>query len=102
MLAVNWVQGDTEPLAMTVTDRTGKALDLTGATGTLAMWQGSTVKVDDQPVTITGAAAGEWEYQWQAADVDTPGVYEARATFTRSGKDISTVRMSISIEARRG
>jgi hypothetical protein len=99
MLSITWVQGDTEPLTFVITDRTGTALDLSAATGTLRVRKGSTVVINHAAVAIIDGAAGQCEYLWSEADAGIPpGVYEGRIRFTRSGKTISTLKFALTIE----
>ncbi len=70
-------KGDTYPtLRATLTDSAGVPVDLTGASVTFRMVDAVGEQViADAAVAITNPAAGEVEYAWQVADVDTPGEY---------------------------
>lgn len=69
------------------------AKDLTGYTVTFKMINAAdgTTKVADSAtgVTVTGAAAGEAQKEFAAADVDTAGVYWATFIATASSKSSS-------------
>ncbi len=60
-------------------EATGTALDLTGATirATMRRINDGTLKINRQTagVTITAAATGLFQYQWQSGDTDTTGAY---------------------------
>lgn len=79
------MQGETYPPFMaTLTDDTGAAVNLTGATVKLRMANASNGinVINDAAVTVTDEAAGTVEYDWQAGDVDTPGLYFATVWVT--------------------
>lgn len=64
-------------LYVQLTDGAGNAIDLTGQTATFTMVKvkdGAT-KVDAASAAIVTAATGQVRYDWQAADVDTPGLF---------------------------
>lgn len=86
-------QGDTgRALLCILEDTRGLAQDLTGATVRFSMrLRGSaTPKVSAQACTVVDALAGTVRYDWQAADLDIPGVYQAEFVATlASGKDIT-------------
>jgi hypothetical protein len=73
-------QNDLQPYYRAkVEDSDGSAVDLTGASIVCTMKaRGGSVKIDRQNagINITGAAAGEFEYRWQAGDTDTVGPYD--------------------------
>lgn len=88
------VTGDTEsPLGPDrLTDEDGATVDLSGATVALHVWSatdGSTLISDDTSgnVSITDAANGEVEYEFQSGDLDTAGQYhyEWEVTFSDGG-----------------
>ena len=69
----------------TAKDQAGAVIDLAGATirCTMRLWDPDTgiyasgKKIDRQTagINVTDAAAGEGEYQWQAGETDTSGIY---------------------------
>jgi hypothetical protein len=80
-------EGDTGvPLVATLSDANG-VIDLSAYTGvTFSMGlSGQANKVENADCDITDAAAGEVTYTWQAADVDTPGVYDGEFLATTGG-----------------
>ncbi|MFQ5524258.1 MAG: BppU family phage baseplate upper protein [Acidimicrobiia bacterium] len=77
-------QDDTSPaLDYTILDDSNQVVDLTGATVVFYMQDedGVTV-VNGASATITDAANGKVEYQWQAADTDTAGIFKGEFVVT--------------------
>lgn len=78
-------RGDRLPkLTATFTNEDGTPVDLTTATGvtfTLTHVDG-TVKIAAGACTVTDADAGQVEYAWAAADVNTSGDYFGKFTAT--------------------
>ena len=64
------------------------AKDVTGLTVTFSMVNAATgaVKVNNAAATVITAASGIVSYDFQSADVDTPGVYWGSFTVTQSGE----------------
>ena len=64
------------------------AKDVTGLAVTFSMVNAATgaVKVNNAAATIITAASGIVSYDFQPADVDTPGVYWGSFTVTQSGE----------------
>ena len=62
--------------------------DLTGLSVTFSLVNAATgaVKVNNAAATIVTAASGIVSYDFQSADVDTPGVYWGSFTVTQSGE----------------
>jgi len=62
--------------------------DLTGLSVTFSMVNAATgaVKVSNAAATIVTAVSGIVSYDFQSADVDTPGVYWGSFTVTQSGE----------------
>ena len=62
--------------------------DVTGLTVTFSMVNAATgaVKISNAAATIITAASGIVSYDFQASDVDTPGVYWGSFTVTQSGE----------------
>ncbi|MCK5235660.1 MAG: hypothetical protein KAR06_01640 [Deltaproteobacteria bacterium] len=60
-------------------DSSGVAIDLAGASivCTMRNVDGSAAKILRQStgITITDVGAGEFQYEWQGAETDTPGLY---------------------------
>jgi baseplate upper protein BppU len=80
--------GDTSPaLTITCTFSDGTVQDLTGATVTFAMrYPNGLLKVSDAAAQVVGPATnGVAQYNWQLADTDTPGAFEAEFHVTTSG-----------------
>lgn len=78
------VKDATRPfLQATVTDGSGTAVDLTGATAVFDMRdEAGTLKVTAASVDIFDATNGKLRYKWAAADTDTVGKFEAEFTVT--------------------
>lgn len=77
-------QGDRLPeLQVTLTDSTGAAVDLAGATVRFHMraLNGKTTKVDAAATLVT-PAEGVVSYAWMAGDTDTTGSYNAEFEVT--------------------
>lgn len=77
-------RNDTSPaIEYQLQDADGNAVDITGYTDVRYLMTPSgsdTLTVDDDTagnVSVTDASAGKVKYEWQAADTDTPGYYEA-------------------------
>lgn len=84
---------DTTPsVTATLTDATGAAIDLTGATVTFRMAApgSDTLKVN-AAATVTNPTLGQVAYAWTAADTDTPGYYLARWRIVFSSGRIASV-----------
>lgn len=86
------VQHDLQPAyAVTLTDSTGGAINVTGATirFTMAPVDSTALTVNrSTAVTITSATAGQFEYRWQAGNTDSTGDYlvEFEVTPASGGK----------------
>lgn len=85
-------QGDTgQPFApifvVKQSNGTWGAFNLTGAVIAMKMQDVTfgTIKVCTGPWSIDNAAAGQAHYQWQAADVSTPGDWNLYITITIGG-----------------
>lgn len=86
-------QGDTRtvlPVTLQQPDSAGvlQPVNLTGLSVSFTMVNAatSTTKVSAASATIVTAAAGTVNYDFQAADVDTPGIYWGTFTVTQSGE----------------
>lgn len=72
-------------------DKTNNTINLTGATLTTRMTNGSTIKTwDPTKWTIDDAPGGKAHYSYQAGDVDTPGDWMVQTTVTIGGKPVHT------------
>lgn len=82
-------QNDRLPkLRAALTDSTGAALDLTGATVGFRMrarGTGTAVVLTGTAAAVTPATSGVVEYTWGAGDTATPGVYDAEWVLTYAG-----------------
>lgn len=92
--SVFWMkQGDTgNPIRAILRDGDG-AINLTNATVrfTMRALGSSSLKVNRQTATTVSASAGSVRYNWAAADIDTPGVYECEWEITFQDGTILTV-----------
>ena len=86
-------EGDTlEPIQGTIYKGDGTPQDLTGATVVFKMKHQytGTVKVASGTASIVGApTAGVVKYEWEAEDVDTPGLYDGEFVVTIGGKTLT-------------
>ncbi len=74
-----------------ILDDTDNTFDLTGATLSTRMSLGSTVKTWNSFYwTIDDAPGGKAHYNYQAGDIDTPGLWSVQTTVTRGGKPVHT------------
>lgn len=81
-------KGDRLPrLKMALTDSSGTALDLTGASVTFRMRarQGGALKVNAAGSISGTPTAGLVEYAWAPGDTDTEGLYDAEWVLSYSG-----------------
>lgn len=82
-------KGDVLPvLRMTLKDSDGVALDLTSVSAVTFRMRGrgaAAPKVSAAGAVVAPATSGVVEYAWQAADVDTVGVYDAEWALTYPG-----------------
>lgn len=82
-------KGDRLPvLRMTLKDSDGVALDLTSASAVTFRMRaraGGALKINAAGSVVAPATSGVVEYAWQAADVDTVGVYDAEWALTYPG-----------------
>ena len=85
-------QNDTSPAMLaTLQDADGNAVNVTGATVRFHMRAvGSTTVVVDEAATIVTAADGIVRYNWQAADTDTIGSYQAEFEVTYADASVET------------
>ena len=85
-------QNDTSPsLQATLTDASGTAINLTGASVRLHMKAvgAFTLKVDEA-MTISDATGGVVVYDWQGGDTDTFGTYNIEFEVTYSDSSVET------------
>jgi hypothetical protein len=85
-------QNDTSPAMLaTLQDADGNAVNVTGATVRFHMRAvGSTQVVVDEAATIVTALDGLVRYDWQAADTDTIGSYQAEFEVTYADSSVET------------
>lgn len=84
------VQGATRiPLRLTWVDTNGAAVDLTGATITARMTNdGTTVRAVTGSLNVVNpGTAGQFDWDFSAADVATAGVWQVQFTATFSGNE---------------
>ena len=79
------VQNDTTPLDVTL----DVDADLTGATVDFHMAQRSGDKLVVGACTVEDIEAKEVRYEWEAGDLDTPGVYNAEWQVTTSSGEVT-------------
>jgi hypothetical protein len=72
-------------------DGTIQVLDESTDTVTFSMADQKTgeVIIDKAPAYIADEAGGKVAYDWEAIDVDTPGVFEAEFNLTRNSKKLT-------------
>jgi hypothetical protein len=91
MMAFSIKQNDTSPaLQATLQDYAGSPINLLGASVRFHMKSLEGAVVVDAPMTVTNAAGGTVQYNWQAADTDTAGTYYAEFEVTYSDLSIET------------
>jgi len=91
-------QNDTGPaLLPTLVDEDGTVVDLTGVADSDVKFHmidpsSATTKVDDNSNTsvLSPVADGKIQYLWQAADTDTPGLFDGEFEITFPGGQIIT------------
>jgi len=85
-------QNDTSPVLLaTLQDADGNAIDVTGGSIRFHMRQiGSTAVVVDEEAIIVTPLEGIVRYNWQAADTDTIGSYQAEFEVTYADASIET------------
>lgn len=90
-MAFSIKQNDTSPaLQATLQDYAGSPINLLGASVRFHMKSLEGAVVVDAPMTVTNAAGGTVQYNWQAADTDTAGTYYAEFEVTYSDLSIET------------
>lgn len=78
--------GDTlVPFAPVFQHRDGSAVDLTGTSISMKMTSTTGPKTCTGAWIIDNATAGKAHYNWQTADVDTPGIWTLYVVITLSG-----------------
>lgn len=90
-MAFSIKQNDTSPsLQATLKDASLNPIDLTGATVMFHMKSvDGTIKVDRQ-MTVTNAAGGVVQYDWQSGDTDTVGTYYVEFEVTYADSSVET------------
>ncbi len=91
-------EGDTGPtLVATLVDEDGVVVDLTGVADTSVRFHmidpsSATEKVDDNTNTsvLAPPTDGKVQYDWQADDTDTPGLFDGEIQVTFPGGQIIT------------
>lgn len=85
-------QNDTSPsMLATLQDASGNAVDITGASVRFHLKPiGSSAVTVDAPATIVTALDGLVRYDWQAADTDTIGSYQAEFEVTYGDGTVET------------
>ncbi len=91
-------QGDTGPsIVATLVDEDGDVIDLTGLVDTDVKFHmidpsSSTEKVDNNSDTsvLTPKTDGKVQYDWQAGDTDTPGLFDGEFQVNFPGGQIIT------------
>lgn len=85
-------QNDTSPaMQATLQDADGNAINVTGASVRFHMRAvGSTQTVVDAAATIVTALSGIVKYEWDAADTDTVGSYQAEFEVTYADASVET------------
>lgn len=81
----DFVAGSTIPLDLTVTDTTGKEIDLTGATVGTLTWRQPTGAVSHLTVTVTDATHGGCQAQLTPTVAPAGGTYNAWLPVTLAG-----------------
>jgi len=85
-------QGDRLPaLAVTAIKNDGTAYDLTGGSVVFNMRNAETgvVKVSRSAAILVDGPTGKLRYEWEAADLDTAGIYEADFEITISSRKLT-------------
>ena len=78
-------------LSFTITDQSGSALNLTGATVTLTIAGGDISTKHERACTIDSAVNGTCHYILIAADTAVAGKYSIEANIAYSGSNFTTV-----------
>ena len=82
---------DTSPPISATLLQDGLPYDLTGATVNFHMrLNGAALAKVDSVVTIIDSTGGIVEYDWQAGDLDTPGIYQLEWEVTNPDTSITT------------
>ena len=88
-ITTEWTEGDTlEPLTFQLTDESGGGVNLASTTVTFFMQSQNddSLKVNGGACTIIDSANGWVKYDFQSANVNTPGKYWIWFVRTRGGK----------------
>lgn len=104
-MTIMLVEGDTKPvLNFTVTDSTGAAVNLTGATVTFHFYNkadDTQTNVGDDDVVLVVAADGTCKYTFNATDLADPGDYWGELKIVFSDTTIQTVYEKLDIRVRK-
>lgn len=91
--------GDVLPyLEGQILDGDGEQFDLTGITVTLRWQKLGAPSTSTRVATVTDADTGSIQVQWQAGDLDEPGVFRAWLELS-TGNTIPSAGMLFSVEA---
>ena len=71
-----------KPMTLTLTDASGAAVPLTGATGAQLRWRDQSGTVRTKTITISDAAAGKVSVSWDPGETDIVGLCEGEVIVT--------------------
>lgn len=96
------VEDNTAPSLLLTAQREGTAIDVTGCTVALVISKGNVItNTGHQNCTLVTPTSGRVQYDPQAGDFSTPGVYKADLRITYADSTVETLYDQLKFQVRR-